>query len=191
MLLTRRLLLALTLACAGIAPASAALIIDVVLTPTELRGDPPFGIGALAAGPFTARFTLDDALPANFAGALDVDAFAATIGDQSWELDDLRVIDVDGLVGQLVVHTDATGTITQLVALAIEGQDLVTIGFGAGAPVDWEATEVICLEEFGCVLGTASVSARLVDAIPEPAPLLLVTVALAAIAATRRDLSAY
>jgi hypothetical protein len=180
--LARRLLLGLALVCASAAHAQAALIIDFVLTPTNVFGA-PFGIDGLPAGPFSARFTLDEALPANFNGGLEVDDFAATIGDQTWEFDDLAFIASGNLVRGIIVTTDATGAIIRLTALAREGDNLMEIGFdGDGA--DWQAGEdVFCGV---CVSGTSSIFVRAVDEVPEPAPLLLVTAGLAAIAATRR-----
>jgi hypothetical protein len=182
--LARTLLLGLALACASLAPAHAALIIDLVLTPTNVFGSPPFGIGELPAGPFAARFTLDEPLPADFSGGLEVDDFAATVGNQTWELDDLAFVNVGTLVRGIIVSTDATGAITRLSTAAREGARLLEIGFGDATDLDWQASEGACGNE--CVSGTASLSVRLADEVPEPATLALLAGGLATFAAMRR-----
>jgi hypothetical protein len=184
MLLARHLLLALAFVCAGIAPGHAAVIIDVVLTPTEIIGDPPFGIGDLPAGPFAARFAIDEALPASFAGAFEVDLFKATIGDQTWDADDLRVIDSGGLVGEVVVHTDATGAVTRLIAVAVEGNNALIFSFGDR--VAFEAAVGPCTDAAACAIGAATVSTRLVADVAEPAGTALLAAALAVLVAARR-----
>jgi hypothetical protein len=189
--LARRLLLALALVCASAAHAQAALIIDFVLTPTGFFGNRPFGIAGLPAGPFTASFTLADPLPENFFGGLDVGDFAATVGDQSWDLGDLLgVADFDGVVSDILVRTDATGAITRLATTARDGSNTLTLSFIAPDQdfLQWAAFEGSCADpsESACVMGTASVSTRLVAEVAEPASLALVAAGLAAIAATRR-----
>jgi MYXO-CTERM domain-containing protein len=183
MRLARRLLLGLVLACTSLGPARAALIIDVALKPESFASNPPFGLTVLPGEPFLAHFALAHPLPANFAGVVEVGAFAATIGNQTWDQDDL--VDVDGVLRAITVRTDAAGAITGFAANALEGTDQLVINLFS-LPV-WFAAEGICAGgDSACVIGTPTLSVRLVAEVPEPAPLLLALVALAGLIALRR-----
>jgi hypothetical protein len=188
MSLARRLLLTLVLACAATAPAHAALIIDVAMTPINMLGT-PFGIGALPAGPFSARFTLAEPLPANFEGGLEVENFVATVGNQTWELDDLA-IERDDVLHDIIVFTDAAGAITGFAASAREGDnDLSILLFPGQGGAAFGAREGSFCEDpaiSACMEGIATISTRLAE-VPEPAALALFLAGLAGIVATRRQ----
>jgi hypothetical protein len=188
MLHARRLLLGLALLCAGV-PANAAVIIDVVMTPTEILGTPPFGLGGLPATPFTASFTLD-ALPVNFDSGLDVTDFTATIGNQTWERDDIVRTDRGSGLRDIFVQTDATGAVLTFLADVLEGDAALTIRFAPELGLAlWAANDgPFCADvsESACIQGTVTVSTRVVAEVPEPATLVLMAAGLAAVMAARR-----
>jgi hypothetical protein len=180
----------------ALAPVARAVPVtyDFTLTAAHL-GSSFGGISALPAGPFTGSFTLEGEFgPAFPLQELELTAFSATVGTQSWDLDDVVLADF---------FTDELGELgfIDLAAVTADNVELHLNYFPYFAFAMWFAREDNCT--FGplpdgfltgnCISGDPNEISLTLTQVPEPATLgVLVTglVGLAWAAHRRRFLSA-
>ncbi len=172
-----------------LAPAARAVPVtdDFRMTASHL-GSSFAGIAALPAGPFTGSFTFEGPLGPDFPLTdIDLTAFTATIGTQSWDLDDVVLSDF---------ATDELGELGFIEIAAIAPGDvelhLNFVPYFAFAM--WFAREGSCTfgplpDDFltgNCISGDPNEISLAITEVPEPATFAMLCVGLACLAGAAR-----
>lgn len=177
----------------ALAPGARAVPVTYDFTLTAFHLGTSFGgIAALPAGPFAGSFTFDGPLGPNFFGDIDLTAFTATIGTQSWSLGDVVLSDFG---------TDELGEIgfIEIAAIAPGDVELHLNYFPLAALAMWYAREGTCTfgplpDDFltgNCISGDPNEISLSLTQVPEPATLALLATGLGGLSwAARRRSSA-
>ncbi len=170
-------------------PAARAVPVTYGFTLTARHIGTAFGsIAALPAGPFTGSFTLEGQFGPDFPlQPLDLTAFSATIGTQSWGLDDVVLSEFG---------TDELGELgfINFAAVTADDVELHLNYFPYFAFAMWFAREGTCTfgplpDDFltgNCISGDPNEISLAIAQVPEPATLTLFGAGLAGLAWTGR-----